>query len=451
MLRRFLTAATVVVAALLATTPAQAAPSGMPAADGRPMLWPVRTTVMTAGEGGLPDRATRYGFVDTSGTLVVPAGYGSFSYCADEAGRPAAVLAKDAEGADLIAFTGQLIARVEAAQVACAGTGHLVVTQRVPGGLGAGVIEASAGEQVLAPAAGQKVAVVSANVVNVSRRKGEYFLDLATGATTPHPGWVTVADLEPGAPGLPAAAHRTSAGVLTGKLGYVGRSGRWLAAPGFDAASAFRGGYAVIEQNGRATFLDAGFRRVGGEWDRIRPILAPAAIGDQVLGYWVEVDGRRGLLGPALETVVQPGPGQIFCEPEAAGACAVVAPDGTADLVQLPRGGAATLPTGFTRVLTAGLVADRPGMGLPTSIRIRSLATGRTITPPGQASCRGMGPLFVVCSGSLVIDDNGDRAEFTSVAAIPDPAGGTAYYWVTTDSEQGFLDPDGRWRYRVPR
>lgn len=450
MLRRFLPAVTLVVAAALVATPAEAVPSDLPAADGKPMLWPAPGAVVAADESGRPDSVTRYGFVDTAGELVVPAAYTSYSYCADADGRPAAVLASNADGSDLIAFTGQLIAQVDAPSAACAGTGYLIVTQPSEGRWEVGVVEAATGDPKLAPAADRKVTAVTASVVNVSQPAGEYFLDLTTGATTSHPGWVTVAGLESGAPGVPAASRRGSSGKPAGKLGYLGRTGKWLIAPSFDAASAFRGGYAVVEQNGRATFLDAGFRRVGGEWERIRPITIRAAIGERVLGYWVEADGRRGLLGPDLETVVQPGPGQIDCEPEA-GVCVVVAPDGAADLVQLPQGGAATLPPGFTRALTARLVADRSSGDGSGVTRIRSLDSGRTVTLPAPATCRGVGRLFVTCSGSPAIDGNGEQTEFISATTVPDPAGGLAYYWVTTANEQGFLDPDGRWRYREAR
>ena len=448
MLRRFLLAVTLVVAALLVASPAEAAPSGMPPADGKPMLWPAPMTVVEAEGSGA--KVTRYGFVDTTGDLVVPADYSSYSYCADASGRPAAVLASGTEGSDLISFTGELVAQLDAPYAACVGTAYLIVTRPSGGRLEVGIVDVASGDSVLAPSTDQRIAAVTSTVVNVSRAAGEYFLDLTTGTTTRHPGWVTEAELESAAPGMPAAARRAS-GEPAGKLGYLGRTGRWLVAPEFDAASPFRGGYAVVEQAGRATFLDAGFRRVGGDWERIRPITVPAAIGERVLGYWVEADGRRGLLGPGLETVVQPGPSQIHCEPEAAGACAVVAPDGTADYVQLPQGGATTLPAGFERVLAAGLVADRPNPERAGETRIRSLATGRPITRPGPVSCRGVGQLFVACSGSPMIDANGDRTRFLSAVAIPDPAGGAAYYWVTTATQQGFLDPEGRWRHRVRR
>lgn len=450
MLRRILPALTLVVVAMLAATPAGAASPDMPARDGKPMLWPAAVSVVEQVDSGHPATVTRYGFVDISGRLVVPADYSSYAYCPDADGRPAAVLAHDAEGGSLIDLTGEVIARVQAPFAACAGTDHLIVAQQAQAGVAVGVIDAATGDAVLTPATGQRIAAMTSNLVNVSRAAGEYYLDLATGATTSHPGWVTVATLEPGAPGVPAAARRAS-GNPSGKLGYLSRTGAWLVAPQFDAASAFRGGYAVVEQDGRSTFLDAGLRRVGGEWERIRPITVPAAIGERVLGYWVESDGRRGLLGPDLETVVQPGPGQIHCEPDAAGACSVVAPDGAADLVQLPQVAATTLPAGFSRVLTIGLVADRPTTEGPGETRIRSLRTGRTATLPGLPICRGIGQLFVTCSGSLVIDNDGEATEFTSAVAIPDPAGGAAYYWVTTAREQGFLDPDGRWRYRALR
>ena len=449
-LRRILPALTLVVAALGAATPAAAAGRGMPAADGEPMLWPTTRTISQKASQEGPGSLTRYGFVDASARLVVPARYTSYAYCGDAEGRPALVLAGDSEGSDLLDLTGRQVFHVDADRAECAGTGHLIVAERSGNGWAEGAVAVATGDQVLAAERGQRLAAVSGSLVNVSRPSGEYFLDLATGATIDHVGWVTVAGQEAGAPGVPAAARRSAAGEPAGRLGYVGRTGEWLLGPQFDAASAFRDGYAVVERNDKATFLDAGLRRVGGEWDRILPVTEPAAIGERVLGYWVEVDGRRGLLGPDLEPVVQPGPGQIACEPGAAGACAVIAPDGTADLVQLPKGGVTTtLPAGFTRVLTAGLVAGPPAEG-QADLRIQSLASGRTTTQPRGAACRGAGPRFVTCPG-VVIDDNGDATAFTSVTAVPGPSGGAPYYWVTTSREQGFLDPDGRWRYREPR
>ena len=50
-----------------------------------------------------------------------------------------------------------------------------------------------------------------------------------------------------------------------------------------------------------------------------------------------------------------------------------------------------------------------------------------------------------------VIDEDGDSTAFTSVTVVPGPSGGAPYYWATTTREQGFLDPDGRWRYRELR
>ncbi|MBU4205292.1 MAG: hypothetical protein L6256_08075, partial [Propionicimonas sp.] len=48
--------------------------AAMPAADGRPMLWPARLVLESAPEfGGSPD--VRYGFVDVRGKLVVPQRY----------------------------------------------------------------------------------------------------------------------------------------------------------------------------------------------------------------------------------------------------------------------------------------------------------------------------------------------------------------------------------------
>ncbi|MGC3952935.1 MAG: WG repeat-containing protein [Propionicimonas sp.] len=445
MLRRILPAVTLVVAALGIATPAQAV-EGMPAADGKPMLWPVATRQQTVTDGR-PERTTQYGFVNSQAELVVPAGYASYSYCADTDGRAVAVVASGAEGSDLLDLTGQVVAQVSYRDASCAGSDHLIVGTAVDGRWETAVVEVSTGEEVVGFRARQQIDAVAPGLVNVAGPGGEKFIELGSGRVTPHAGRVTVAALEAGAPGVPAVGRGASGSKP--KLGYLSRNGTWLASPQFDAASAFRGGYAVVELNGRSTFLDAALRRVGGDWDLIRPVTVPAVIGERVVGYWVENDDLQGLLGPELQTVVQPGPSRIDCEP-ATGACAVTAPDGSADLVQLPKGGAATLPAGFTRAFTAGLVAERP-VDQPDQTRIRSLTTGRTATLPGRAGCRGVGQWFVTCSGSVVIDGNGDRTEFTSVVEVPDPTGGIAYYRVTTAREQGFLDPDGRWRYRAPR
>ena len=451
MLRRFLPAATLAVAVLWTPASAQGVEPGMPAADGRPMLWPAAIAVPENAGHGLPVMVTHYGFVDGSAELVVPAGYTSYSYCADTEGRPAAVLARGNQGSDLIDFTGEVVGHLASGHSECVGTDHLITAGLVDGQWGFGVVEAATGDPVLDPAARQKVVAVTSGVVNVSRPQGEYFLDLGSGVSSPHPGRVTVAGLEPGAPGVPAEEDRSANGTPAGRLGYLSRSGEWLLPPQFDTASAFRSGYAVVGQGGRQTFLDTGLRRVGGEWDRIRPITVPAALGERVIGYWVEADDRRGLLDAELRTVVQPGPGRIDCDADALGVCAVVAPDGSADLVPLPQGGATTLPAGFTRVLNPGMVADRPSPGKAAETRIRSLISGRTVTVPGAAGCRGVGQLFVSCPGSVVLDAGGEQTGFRSVAVVADPAGGLAYYWVTTDTEQGFLDPDGRWRYRARR
>ncbi|MCA0253493.1 MAG: WG repeat-containing protein [Actinobacteria bacterium] len=447
MLGRLLPAVTLAAAMLIVASPAFANRPAMPAADGKPMLWPTATTTSEVTERG-PLEVTRHGFVDAGGSLVIPPRYSSYSYCGDADGRPLAVLATDGHGSDLLDLTGEIVGHVDAQYAECAGADYLIVAQQVSGRWGMGVVEAATGDEVLEPSGRVKVEAISPGLVNVSRPGGEYFLELATGVRTTHPGWVTVAAQEPGAPAIPAATKRSPAGKPNGKLGYVDRTGAWLIAPELDAASQFRSGYAVIEQNGRQTFLDVGLRRVGGEWDRIRAVTVPTAVGEQVVGYWVEAGGRRGLLGPDLQTVVQAGPGQIDCQPGAGGACAVVAPDGSADMVRLPGGGATPLPPGFDRVLTAGLVGDGATSETRTS-RIRSVDTGRAVTLPGQASCQGAGELFVVCPGSLVVDADGDRSEFSDVIAVPDVSGGVAYYWVTSDREQGFLDSAGRWRYRL--
>ncbi len=127
-LRRILPALTLVVVALGAATPAAAAGRGMPAPDGKPMLWPTTKTVSQKASDGRPASGTRYGFVNASGDLVAPARYTSYSYCGDPEGRPALVLAGDSEGSDLLDLTGRRVLHVEAGYAECAGTGPSFVT-----------------------------------------------------------------------------------------------------------------------------------------------------------------------------------------------------------------------------------------------------------------------------------------------------------------------------------
>ena len=96
-------------------------------------------------------------------------------------------------------------------------------------------MDVSTGAILLPIAPGRHIEALGDGVLaNVSELKGEYFFNPHSGKRTPHPGWVTEAGLEPGAPGLPATTVKPG-GEVTGPIGYVG-----LAAPGWRSPSSSR-------------------------------------------------------------------------------------------------------------------------------------------------------------------------------------------------------------------
>ena len=89
--------------------------ASMPAADGRPMLWPARLVLeSTLDFGGSPD--VRYGFVDVHGKLVVPQRYEGYVYCPDATGRTAFLIASLAgRRAEVFDLNGKLLTRTPTA------------------------------------------------------------------------------------------------------------------------------------------------------------------------------------------------------------------------------------------------------------------------------------------------------------------------------------------------
>ncbi|MEN0069901.1 MAG: WG repeat-containing protein, partial [Propionicimonas sp.] len=386
-------------------------------------------------------------FVDTSGRRVAPPRYHRYTYCLDDAGRPARVVAGRGTGADVLDLSGTVVATLPGVAVSCLGTSYAIV---VPSDRStAAVVDLTSGAILLPSATGRGIAAVDAATVNVSEAGGEYFLDLASGRRTPHPGRVTQARLQAGVPGVPAVVPAAAGGAA--RFGYLGRDGRWLAAPTFDRATAFTQGHAVVTTAGVSTFLDAGLRPVGGSWDRVEPV---AAGNGRIAGYQVESDGRVGLLDADLYPVVQPGAGVIVCPAAAGGACSVGAADGSASLVVLPGGGIAPLPSGLTLPVGPSLVVAGG-----TATRVQSLVTGRMVGLPAQTTCRGAGEAFAACrtrSGQpdVVIGADGERTPFEEVRAVPDPDPAVArvsYYWVQAGRYQGFIDARGAWLYRERR
>lgn len=428
---------------LCLATPASAAPGEeqIPAADGGRMLW----ATQTAPDDGGP---LSYGFVDTDGRRVVPPKYASYSYCRDADGRAARVLASRGTETDLLDLTGEVLATVRASSSTCVGLDHAITGSA--GHPGDALVELASGEVVVPAAPGRTLAAVDFDTINVSEASGEYFLDLATGVRIPHPGRVTRAVLEAGAPGVPAVGATVPG--QAGELGYVNREGEWAVPPGFDRASAFVDGYAVVTRAGSTTFLDAGLRAVGGDWDRIDPV----EVGGRIAGFRVELDSRVGLLDADLVTVVQPGAARIDCRAEAGGACTVLADDGSANLVALPEGTITPLPDDSGRLLGRGLIADDDADG--RTRRVQSVDTGRAVTLPAPADCHGVGDAFAVCRTGenrpgVVIDADGELTPFQVAVAVPDPdpTAGIACYWVRAGDFQGFVDERGSWLYRERR
>lgn len=454
-------AATLTPTTTAVTDPAYPGPRPLPAADGRPMLWPT-ATLRTEQQDGSAVTVVRYGLVDVTGTPVAQARYDQLTYCPDENGRAAFLLAASGEDeSDALTLSGELIAKLPTRFPQCAGAGHVVIRQPIDPEVGrwsSGLIALPSGDTTLEPAE-RTISLVDAETVNVSEPEGEYFLALDTGEPTPHPGWMLDGSLEVGAPGVPASrlTREQLARGESGKVGFVDRSGAWVVAAELDWASGFRSGHAVIQQGGSFTFLDAGLRRVGGEWDSVEPVEVARGAGYELVGYLVTGDDQQGLLGPDLRTIVQPGAAAIDCPWPTDGACAVVAPDGTADLVLLPEGTVSAMPDGFSKVLSRGFVADRTADD--QAQRVLSLATGATLVLPESSSCLGVGEAFVVCDPAapvlapVVVDTEGDKSAFREITAVadPDPAHGVAFYWATSGRYQGFVDATGAWLFRESR
>lgn len=452
--------ATLTPTSTVARDPAYPGPRPMPAADGEPMLWPTATLRTEPAEGVT---VTRYGLVDATGTRVVPARYDQLTYCPDESGRAEVILAASGEDAsDVLSLTGEVVASLPTRFPQCAGQDQVVIREPIEPELGrwrTGLVSLPTGEVTL-PLAERSITAIDATTVNVSEPAGEYFLALDTGEQTPHPGWMLDAVLEAGAPGVPASARTRDevANGETGRVGFVGRSGSWLIPPELEWASGFRSGHAVIEREGRFTFLDAGLRRVGGEWETVEPVEVARGSGFELVGYVVAGDGKQGLLGPDLRAIVQPGAATVECPWQADGACAVVAPDGTADLVLLPEGTVSQMPDGFSQVLSRGFVADRVE-GTAQAQRVLSLTTGATLVLPEPSSCVGVGVAWVSCDpetevlAPVVVNTDGAKSAFREITAVPDPdpAAGIAYYWATSGRYQGFVDAAGAWLFRESR
>lgn len=439
--------------------PDYAGPQPMPASDGGPMLWPAPVEV-TMEDKGFGTETTHYGFVDASGKLVVPQRYESYEYCYDDAGRAAFVLGSGVgRRVDVLDLTGAVIRRTPTTVATCGPAGTVVFTREIdPSGdqWRDGLMEVRTGRVVVPLARNRHIQLVDEHIVNVSEPGGEYFFDTRTGTRTPHPGELMNLDPEPGTPGVPATASG-------GAVGYVDRRGTWRGVAGVIDASGFHGGVAVAQlDEERYTFLDARLQRVGGVWGDIQDVSVDVAGTSKVVGYVVSGGAGQGLLAADLRTIVEPGPAVIRCDgDDLDAACSVLADDGTAKLVLLPKGTVTAIPEGFSQALGRSFVADLVPADDDTtsSSRVLALGTGRVAELRGPSSCAGVGTRWAVCEPesdvlpTVVLDAQARRTGFRTIEPVLDAVrgGGAVYYWATTGRYAGFVDENGAWRYRQRR
>jgi hypothetical protein len=433
----------------------------MPASVAGPMLWP--TTIPVTIPGDSEDSITLHGFVNETGKLVVPERYQGYDFCRDTAGRTAFVIATAAgRKADVLDLTGKVVGHAPTQDASCGPPGMLLFTRVIDGELGKvydGLMAVPSGTIVLPLLTGRKVAVVNDDTVNVTEAKREYFLNPRTGKRTPHPGYVTEVELGDGARGLPASTVSPYLG--DGLFGYVGLTGTWLLKPTLEDAAAFNDGYAIARLGeGRYTFLDTTFTRVGGEWSDIQAVwVFDSHNTERLAGYQVFGSAGRGLLGPDLRTIVAPGKATIVCGYQANASCSVLL-DGHASLVTLPDGKVTPMPDGYTQAVGPSFVADEVTTEDNDQAATRVLALGGdAVSLDGPSACSGVGTAWAACQPisrvlpPVVIDSQGRRTAFATIEEVYDPSGSgaPAYYWAVTGRYRGFIDASGQWLYRESR
>ncbi len=441
--------------------PGRTGPSPMPAADGRPMLWPT-TSIRTVNVDGWTTEQIRHGFVDTRGELVVPPRYEWYEYCRDATGRASVLLAGSGDDrADVLDLSGQVVGQVPGRFAGCIGDTHAdfqtEVSELGPVDVGNGLVDLRSGEVLIDVHKGRALTMVDRRTVNVHQAEGEYFLDLVTGERTPHPGYLT-AYLDPLAEAadlalLPASnvPINTYTEPETPSLGYLDRNGGWALEPTLHEAEPFHAGYAVVSDGSTRSFVDTGFRKVGGEW---------TWISDLGWGYLAAREsGARtttGLLGLDLRTILEPTDAEIDCSWGSRDACGIYPRSGPAQVLLLPEGILADLPEGFGTVLSRTLFSD--AIRDAPATRVHDAATGTTFALARPSSCE-MRASWLVCfpvaegAPPAVYGTNGERTVFRDVLPVEGAVADTdsGYHWAVAGREQGFIDDTGNWLYRESR
>ena len=434
----------------------------MPAADGGPMLWPTTSSRTLYLDGSTTDLVL-YGFVDTGGARVVPARYQWHEFCRDETGRATLVLAGSGDPqSDMLDLSGKVTGRLPGRFADCVGDSHAVyqtdISELGPAEHGSGLFDLRSGEVVVPVKKGRTVTMIDRRTVNVHSAKGEYFLDLATGAQTPHPGFLTGYPDPAASPEdltlLPASDVMIDSYGDSEELpliGYLDRGGRWAVEPEFERAEPFRAGYAAVGVGDRDHFVDTAFRAVPGDW---------SWVSSTPWGYVVGGEGDDqsdpGLLGLDLRVLLEPDVAETDCGWESTDACAVYPHDGPPQVLLLPEGTLVDPPEGFTGVLSRTLFTD--GGPEVAARNVHNTSAGVSFALDRPSTCRVEG-VWIACepaaaaAPAAVYRDDGARTEFRHVAAVEGAVRGTAsgYYWTVAGPRQGFVDDTGRWLFSESR
>ena len=435
----------------------------------------------------------RIGFVDTSGRLVAEPIYVEYRLCPGPRGE-ALVVAQADDRVDVLDADGRVVGSTQAslAGASCGPLPGYVSLYRTTNNYDnhdpnetwgwedwiATLPDLSRSDQLDARTADTGVAVDddwllarSAELIHRTGRRvqtaaggtGQDYLSPISWDSYHYP--VTLSPVSTGEWPVPARS--------TGQQGYIDRSGRWVAPPGFSTARPFAHGYAAVSDGTSSYFVNPSLRQVSPDYGQIWPVFTtrpPRATNPlfaSVLGYTVTLpddDGsddpetaRTGLLAPDLTVLAAPGTSRTRCyqsHDTSDAACLVV--DGTGPrLVRLPDGASTPLPDGFTTVLSAQLVATADGT------RVFRTTTGETFDVPAPFHAviddgwNPGGDAYVVCESDnglrLVLDATGAVTPLATVERTVVTVDGKMYYWAHAGDQQGWVDATGTWLYRGSR